>query len=175
MALEPENAPNAEGASFAAAWEDIGGVKYAVNILALADGTQIGSGSPFPVFGPLTDAQLRTAPVTVEIEGTQNVSGTVEAEFTIAPIAYTFTHGTTTANVVATPAAANPDRKTLSFQNLSDTDMWVRWDGSDPVIGTQGFLLAPGKAISFPVHEAPAGPFKVLCGASAKAWALAVA
>jgi len=175
MALEPENAPNADGASFATAWETIAGVKYSVNVLALSDGTLIGQDSPIPVFGSLTNSELRDEPVQVDVIGTQDISGTVTAEFSITPIAYTFTNGTTTAGVVATVAAASITRKTLSFQNVSDTDMWVRWDGADPVVGSQGFLLAPGKAVSFPVYEAPSGAFKVICGASGKPWSLAVA
>jgi hypothetical protein len=116
MAFTPENALNAAGVAFPAAWETIGGVKYAVNVLALADGTQVGPGSPLPVslassvavtgtFWQTTQPVSIAAPVAVTgtfWQATQPVSGPLtdaQLRATAVPVSGTVALGSGSANI----------------------------------------------------------------------------
>ncbi len=99
----------------------------------------------------LTDTQLRATPVGV-VDGT--------AAFVFTPVS-----NTSTGSAIAL-LGADANRKAFQFQNASDTDFTVNFDGT--ASASAGFLVAPGKLLEFYGPACPKGAISIFCGASAK-------
>jgi hypothetical protein len=157
MAFTPENALNAAGVAFPTAWQTIAGTKYAVNVLALADGTQIGVGSPLPVSGPLTDAQLRNTalPVSGTLTlgaGSANI-GDVDV-LTIPTIATTtraldYANGVTVTAGAATSASSAITATEICIHNAGAVRAYIRQGSGTPTasVAATSLALEPGEKI----------------------------
>jgi len=89
------------------------------------------------------------------------------ASFTFVPAS-----GTSTGSAIDA-LAANANRKAFQFQNASDTDFTVNFDGT--ASASAGFLVAPGKFLEFYGAACPKGAVSIFCGASAKRYVLRTA
>ena len=89
-----------------------------------------------------------------------------------ANFVFTSASGTSTGSAIAA-LGADANRRAFQFQNASDTDFTVNFDGT--ASASAGFLVAPGKLIEFYGPACPKGAVSVFCGASAKRYVLRTA
>lgn len=75
--------------------------------------------------------------------------------------------GVTGAGTVVVVAADNPNRRGLTFQNISDTAMWLTQTGVDPAVDA-GFYIAAGQGFEVSTSQ----EVRVFCAtAGKKFWA----
>jgi hypothetical protein len=89
-----------------------------------------------------------------------------------AAFVFTPASGTSTGSAIEA-LTANPNRRAFQFQNASDTDFTVNFDGT--ASASAGFLVAPGKVLEFYGAAAPKGAVSVFCGAASKRYVLRTA
>lgn len=128
---------------------------------------------------------LTTGTLTTQFAEPQEISGTVDfvadgnvpvvaaGNFPVveatAPFVFTVASGTSTGSAIAA-LGVNASRVAFQFQNASDTDFTVNFDGT--ASASAGFLVAPGKVLEFYGPAAPKGAVSIFCGASAKRYVL---
>ena len=66
--------------------------------------------------------------------------------------------------------AANSVRKHFFFQNLSDTDMWVRWTGTASAGAGSVLVKAGGGSYENPPNFCPTGAISIFCVTTGKAY-----
>jgi hypothetical protein len=141
MPIAPQTALNAAGVAFPTAWELVGGVNYSVSVLALADGTQIGAGSPLPVSGTVT---LGAASVNI---------GDVDV-LTVPTIATTtraldYSNGVTVTAGASSSASAAIAATEIYIHNAGAVRAYIRQGSGTPTASVAATSLAmePGEKI----------------------------
>lgn len=139
-------------------------------VRALLAGTLAVSASALPLpTGAASEAKMEAIRLLIASSATEATMVLIKNLLTSKPLpAGVGIGGTiTTPSVVQTVAGANASRAGLTFQNTSDTNMWISEDGNDPAIGTSGYLVEPSQCVSINTNKI----VKLICATGGKTFA----
>lgn len=118
-----------------------------------------------------TNNALRTVSNIVAVNGEQKISiSSSEDSIVAVPQTGTYTDksGTTTATTSVQVLAANTNRKSFFFQNISDTDMYLCITGAAATTTNSLLVKASGGYYETPTNFVPTNAITVYCTASSK-------
>lgn len=88
--------------------------------------------------------------------------------YPVQPVTPTDRSGSiTTGGTAQNVMAANASRKGCTFQNISDTDMWVSEVGT-AAADASSIKIGAGLLYEWPAHGTPRGAISVLCATTGK-------